>query len=117
VRYVSTRAGSTEPTVAFSDILLAGLAPDGGLYVPERYPQVDSATLADWRRILSGDGYAALAHAVLTLFVGDIPSADLLGICRRAYTVEKFGDPLDRVVQTFAEVNDMPSCAPAGDVG
>ena len=93
MRYVSTRAGSTEPTVAFSDILLAGLAPDGGLYVPERYPQVDAATLADWRRILSNDGYAALAHAVLTLFVGDIPSADLLGICRRAYTVEKFGDP------------------------
>lgn len=35
----------------------------------------------------------------------------------RFLTTEKFGDPLDRVVQTFAEVNDMPSCAPSGDVG
>lgn len=35
----------------------------------------------------------------------------------RFLTTEKFNDPLDRVVQTFAEVNDMPSCAPAGDVG
>lgn len=35
----------------------------------------------------------------------------------RFLTTEKFGDPLDRVVQTFAEVNDMPSCAPAADVG
>lgn len=35
----------------------------------------------------------------------------------RFLTTEKFNDPLDRVVQTFAEVNDMPSCVPAGDVG
>jgi len=35
----------------------------------------------------------------------------------RFLTIEKFNDPLDRVVQTFAEVNEMPSCAPAGDVG
>jgi len=35
----------------------------------------------------------------------------------RFLTTEKFNDPLDRVVQTFAEINEMPSCVPAGDVG
>lgn len=90
VKYLSTR-GSDE-RLPFCDILLAGLAPDGGLYLPQEYPQVDAKTLAGWRRVRSDDGYAALAAAVLELYVDDIPPADLRGICERAYTAVAFGD-------------------------
>jgi len=93
VRYISTRALPGAPTAGFSDILLEGLAADGGLYVPVEYPRVDASQLAEWRDVLAGDGYAALAHRVLSLFVDDIPSEDLLRACRRAYTAEKFGSP------------------------
>ncbi len=89
MRYVSTRGGG-EPR-PFCDILLEGLAPDGGLYLPESYPQVTPAMLAQWRTVLADEGYAALAHRVLSLFVDDIPSDDLRGICERAYTAAKFG--------------------------
>lgn len=89
MRYVSTRGGG-EPR-QFCDILLEGLVPDGGLYLPATYPRLDAATLAEWRQVLADDGYAALAHRVLLLFVDDIGSDDLLAICQRAYTAEKFG--------------------------
>ncbi len=89
MRYVSTRGGG-EPR-RFCDILLEGLAPDGGLYVPESYPRLDATTLARWRTVLADEGYAALAHQVLSLFVDDIPSDDLRAICDRAYTAAKFG--------------------------
>jgi len=89
MRYVSTRGGG-DPR-QFCDILLEGLAPDGGLYLPATYPRLDAATLAEWRQVLADDGYAALAHRVLLLFVDDIGSDDLLAICQRAYTAEKFG--------------------------
>ena len=92
VKYVSTRRHPGDEPRSFTDILLEGLAPDGGLYVPERYPTVDAATLATWRETLRADGYPALAHAVLRLFIDDIDDADLRGICERAYTVDKFGD-------------------------
>jgi len=92
VQYLSTRdpAGAT---LGFTDILLEGLAPDGGLYLPESYPQVDGARLASWRALLASEGYAALAHAVLSLFIDDIPSADLRELCARAYTDSVFADP------------------------
>ena len=91
MRYVSTRGGG-EPR-RFCDILLEGLAPDGGLYLPDSYPKLDGAILARWRRVLAHEGYAALAHQVLALFVDDIPGDDLRAICERAYTAEKFGGP------------------------
>jgi threonine synthase len=84
VHYLSTRDPAAHLS-GFSDILLEGLAPDGGLYVPASYPKIDDSTLTRWRELLAGPGYAALAHDVLTAFVADIPSADLLGICERAY--------------------------------
>ncbi len=56
MRYVSTRGGVAPQR--FSDILLEGLAPDGGLYVPEAYPAAD---LAAWR----GMSYPQLASAIL----------------------------------------------------
>jgi len=80
LRYVSTRGGG-EPQ-RFSDILLEGLAPDGGLYVPERYPKAD---LAAWR----GLGYAQLANAVLAPYMDDV--AGLEALIARTYTRAAFG--------------------------
>ncbi|HHU37867.1 MAG TPA: threonine synthase, partial [Propionibacterium sp.] len=91
MKYISTRDTDGATPLPFCDILLAGLAPDGGLYLPEHYPQVAAATLASWRALLADEGYAALAAAVLGLYVDDIPAEDLRGICERAYTAEKFG--------------------------
>jgi threonine synthase len=85
MRYVSTR-GDTTPR-RFCEILLEGLAPDGGLYLPERYPQVDTATLARWRAL----PYAELAFEILSLYIDDIPADDLRALCCRTYTRETFG--------------------------
>ncbi|MEA5054418.1 MAG: threonine synthase, partial [Propionicimonas sp.] len=93
MHYVSTRGLPGDPTASFTDILLEGLAPDGGLYLPEHYPSISPATLAGWRTLLERDGYAALAHAVLGLFIDDIPSEDLREICERAYNDRVFSDP------------------------
>ena len=91
MRYVSTRGYGHDAPLAFCDIILEGLAPDGGLFLPERYPHVDAATLASWRRLLAADGYAALAAEVLALYVDDIPFADLRALCDRAYSASAFG--------------------------
>ena len=83
--YLSTR-GDKAPR-KFCDILLEGLAPDGGLYLPDHYPQVTPAMLAAWRHL----PYADLAFEVLSLYIDDIPAADLKAICRKTYTQEVFG--------------------------
>jgi threonine synthase len=80
VRYVSTRGGAAPQR--FSDILLEGLAPDGGLFVPETYPQAD---LAAWR----GLGYPQLAAALLRHFMDDVAGLDAL--VARTYTKAAFG--------------------------
>ena len=85
--YVSTRGHASQQR--FCDILLEGLAPDGGLYLPSRYPRVDDATLSRWRTL----PYAELAFEVLSLYVDDIPAVDLRAICARTYTREVFGTP------------------------
>ena len=85
MNYLSTRGDATPR--GFSDILLEGLAPDGGLYLPERYPRVDAATLARWRTL----GYADLAFEILSLYITDIPPADLRALVQRTYTAEVFG--------------------------
>jgi threonine synthase len=87
VKYISTRGDLTERS--FSDILLEGLAPDGGLYLPQAYPQIDDATLTRWR----GLAYADLAFEILSLYIDDIPADDLRAITRRTYTAEVFGTP------------------------
>ena len=89
VKYISTRDTQRTPA-AFTDILLGGLAPDGGLYLPENYPRIEDATLTAWRDTLAEGGYPALAADVLELFVDDIPVEDLEGIAQRAYTYPKF---------------------------
>jgi threonine synthase len=85
LNYLSTRGDNTPRS--FCDILLEGLAPDGGLYLPERYPQVDAATLEGWRKL----PYADLAFEILRLYIDDIPADDLRGICRRVYAKAVFG--------------------------
>jgi threonine synthase len=89
MRYLSTRAVSadTADRKRFCEILLEGLAPDGGLYLPEHYPQVDVATLQKWRKL----SYADLAVEVLSLYIDDIPAADLKAICQKTYTEAVFG--------------------------
>lgn len=94
MRYLSTRGLPEDPRPGFSEILLEGLAPDGGLYMPETYPQVDAATLASWRATLAVDGYAGLAASVLSLFIDDIDAADLRRLCDEAYSDEVFSSPL-----------------------
>jgi threonine synthase len=89
MKYLSTRGHADRPR--FCDILLEGLAPDGGLYLPERYPQVSDATLTAWRKVYHDQGYAALAFEILSLYIDDIPAADLRALCAKTYTAEVFG--------------------------
>ncbi|RST48014.1 threonine synthase [Variovorax sp. DXTD-1] len=85
MNYLSTRGHPDRKR--FCEILLEGLAPDGGLYLPERYPQVHTPTLAKWRDL----PYAELAFEILSLYIDDIPPADLKAICAKTYTPEVFG--------------------------
>jgi threonine synthase len=80
VRYVSTRGQA--PAVGFVDAVLAGLAPDGGLYVPESWPQIPADEIAGF----AGRPYAEAAARVVGAFAGDeIAPADILEMCREAY--------------------------------
>lgn len=86
MHYQSTR-GHDLPQ-HFSDILLGGLAPDGGLYLPTEYPQLTADELESWREL----SYADLAFAVLSKFADDIPAEDLQDITRRTYTAEVYSN-------------------------
>ena len=86
MKYLSTRGEGSGR--GFSEILLEGLAPDGGLYLPERYPRIDASTLARWRPL----PYAELAYELLSLYIDDIPAGDLRSLVARTYTAEVFGD-------------------------
>ena len=91
MRYVSTR-GDKSPQ-QFCDILLEGLAPDGGLYLPQHYPVLDVKTLKAWRKIYLEQGYADLAFEILSLYIDDIPATDLRALCRKTYTAAVFNSP------------------------
>ena len=90
--YLSTRGDPQRRR--FCEILLEGLAPDGGLYLPESYPQVDAHRLLQWRRIWQVQGYAGLAFQVLSLYIDDIPADDLRALCIKTYTPRVFGSEL-----------------------
>ncbi|MCZ2107514.1 MAG: threonine synthase [Burkholderiales bacterium] len=89
MRYLSTRGHAERKR--FCDILLEGLAPDGGLYLPESYPQISTARLGQLRRIYAEQGYAALAFEILSLYIDDIPADDLRALCAKTYTEAVFG--------------------------
>ena len=91
MNYISTRggpfgSGADTGGAAFLDILLEGLAPDGGLAMPDHYPVIDAATLDAWRSL----SYPELAFEVIRLFATDIPPDDLRAIVFRTYTAERF---------------------------
>ena len=78
--YVSTRGRA--PTLGFEDVTLAGLASDGGLYLPREWPVLSAATIAG----LAGKSYVETAVTVMMPFVGDALSEDeLRGLCTEAY--------------------------------
>jgi len=89
MKYLSTRGHADRKQ--FCDILLEGLAPDGGLYLPEHYPQISDATLTQLRKAYHEQGYAELAFRILSLYIDDIPAADLKALCAKTYTAEVFG--------------------------
>lgn len=84
MQYASTRGHATAQN--FLEILLAGLAPDGGLYLPQSYPQVTADELNAWRSL----SYAELAFEVLRKFATDIPDADLKVLVDKTYTAEVY---------------------------
>lgn len=85
MQYISTR-GNT-PKMRFSEVLLMGLAPDGGLMLPEAYPRIDQKTLDAWRAL----SYPQLAFAIMSLFATDIPADDLKALIDKTYTAQNFG--------------------------
>src|ERR1700675_1776262 len=97
--YVSTRGGARPQP--FTEILLEGLAPDGGLFVPEVFPQPGAAELAAMR----GISYRELAFTILSKFADDIPSGDLKRLVDKTYTKAIFGSdettPLKKLEQDF----------------
>lgn len=97
MKYISTRGATDRKT--FGEVLLMGLAPDGGLMLPEHYPQIDRATLDKWR----GLAYADLAFEIMRLFATDIPEDDLRAIINCTYTAEAFGNAEITPVRTLSD--------------
>jgi threonine synthase len=80
MRYISTRGEA--PAIGFLDAVLAGLAPDGGLYVPEVWPLLTGDEIADF----AGRPYPEVCAAILARFAGDaVPHVDLLEMAHEAY--------------------------------
>ncbi|HJU22700.1 MAG TPA: threonine synthase [Casimicrobiaceae bacterium] len=87
MNYISTRGAWRNAPQPFRSILLEGLAPDGGLAVPQSYPQFTENEL----HALRGESYRDLAFGILRRFIGDIPEPDLRDIVARTYTAQIFG--------------------------
>ncbi|MEO5676991.1 MAG: threonine synthase [Usitatibacter sp.] len=87
MKYVSTRGHSASQT--FTDILLEGLGPDGGLMVPELWPRITRPKLDAMRDL----AYPQLAFEIMRFFADDFPGAELKAIMHRVYTAENFGTP------------------------
>jgi len=84
MKYISTRGQS--PALSFCDILLGGLAPDGGLYLPAQYPQFTDADLTAMRSM----NYRDLAFYILSRLIDDIPAADLKAIIDKTYKADVY---------------------------
>ncbi|MDE2208260.1 MAG: threonine synthase [Betaproteobacteria bacterium] len=87
MNYISTRGAWHDDPQPFRAILLEGLAPDGGLAVPQQYPRFTAAELA----ALRGASYPDLAVAVLSRYITDMPIVDLRRIVSSTYTAATFG--------------------------
>lgn len=84
MKFISTRGHAAQEQ--FCDILLGGLAPDGGLYLPEHYPHISKAELAAMRQM----SYAELAFALFRKFVGDIAPQELAVLVSKTYAPQVF---------------------------
>ena len=94
MRYISTRGDA--PSLSFEDVVLTGLASDGGLYVPETLPTFTAEEIASW----AGLSYSELALKIITPFVdGEIPDVDLKDIIDRSYQTFRH-DAIAPLVQT-----------------
>jgi threonine synthase len=112
MQYVSTRAtgaSASRNPQHFSNILLAGLAPDGGLYLPAEYPQVTGAELDAWRKL----PYADLAYEILRKFTTDIPDADLKAITSKTYTPQVYRNA--RAGDNAADITPLRVLEQTGD--
>ncbi|CAN5230580.1 threonine synthase [soil metagenome] len=103
MNYVSTRGGADVAARPFLEILLEGLAPDGGLYVPEQYPVVTPAMLDRWRSL----DYADLAFELLSLFATDMPPDDLRRICRSTYTTQVYCNGRDAATSQITPLHRL----------
>ena len=80
MKYISTRG--TAPLLGFEDVLLTGLARDGGLYVPQEWPRLSPEQITSF----AGRPYHDVAYEVMAAFVdGEVPEVDLRAICKDAY--------------------------------
>ncbi|MBT6042977.1 MAG: threonine synthase [Gammaproteobacteria bacterium] len=96
MRYISTRGKS--PAQSFEEALLTGLAPDGGLYIPETVPQVSREQMQSWKNL----GYAELAFEIISLYTADsMPDDDLREIINETYKM--FSHPEVAPMQKLGE--------------
>jgi threonine synthase len=89
MRYISTRPtphGTAAPLPGFCDILLEGLAPGGGLYLPAFFPKVTAERLEQWRKL----SFPKLATAIFSLYIDDIPQRDIDHLTHGVFTKERF---------------------------
>ncbi|MFZ9800492.1 MAG: threonine synthase [Burkholderiaceae bacterium] len=111
MRYLSTRGGMAPSS--FEDILLGGLAPDGGLVVPEAYPRCDPTLIESWRDL----SYSELAFAILKRYVSDWPESSLRALIDKSYTLMAFGTrevtPLKKLDEQYCllRLSNGPSLA------
>ena len=105
--YTSTRGAPAKRP--FLDILLEGLAPDGGLYVPDHYPRFSVAEL-DFMRDM---GYRDLAFTILSRFCDDIPPEDLRALIDKTYTAQTYG--FGRADSDFEQITPLRKLSGEGD--
>ena len=94
MKYISTRGQA--PSLSFEDAVLAGLASDGGLYVPETLPQFSAEEIASW----AGLSYQELAFNIMSPFMaGEVPEDDLRELINKTYSTFRH-DAIAPLVQT-----------------
>ena len=101
MKYISTRgagSGPGENAKLFCDILLEGLAADGGLFLPQTYPALSAADMAALRPL----NYPDLAFRIISRFADDIPADDLKAIIDKTYTIDAFGSREITPLKTLA---------------
>jgi len=108
MNYISTRGAGFGERHTFSDILLGGLAKDGGLYLPAAYPRVTADELTAWRTL----SYADLAYEILRKFSDDIPPEDLRSLTRRTYTASVYSNVRDH--ESAAQITPLKTLGEEG---